>query len=408
LACYQYLQNFFHLHSTMINTDPKKIEALLTRGVDEAISLESLRKKLLSGRQLTIKLGIDPTSPNIHVGRSIPLLKLRDFQELGHKIVFIIGDFTGVIGDTSDKDSERPMLQKDVVEENLKTYAQQAGKILDIDKCEVLRNSEWLGNLSYADVGEHANAFSVAEFIARDNVRRRLEAGTRVSLREMLYPLMQGYDSVHVKADVELGGTDQRFNLLAGRTLQEHFGQEPQDILTNPLVEGIDGRKMSSSWGNTINLTDEPNDMFGKAMKIPDEYIVRYMTLVTRVSMEKVLETKQAIEGGANPRDAKVELAKELVSMYHSQVAAKEAEEYFINTFAKKQTPDKMPEFSPKENNIISVLVETKLCNSKSEARRAVDGGGVKINDEKVSSFDAQVGSGDIIQKGKRFFVKIV
>jgi tyrosyl-tRNA synthetase len=391
-----------------INTDDKKIEELLTRGVDEVIEVENLRKKLKSGRELRIKLGIDPTSPNLHIGRSVPLLKLRDFQYLGHKIIFLIGDFTGVIGDTSDKESERPMLERDVVAENMRTYAEQAGKILDMDRCEVVRNSAWLGKLNYGDVGEHANAFSLAEFIARDNIRRRLEAGTRVSLREVLYPLMQGYDSVELRADVEVGGTDQRFNLLAGRRLQEHYGQEPQDIVTNPLVEGLDGRKMSSSWGNTINLMDEPNEMFGKAMKVPDELIVKYLTMMTRMPMGEVTEIKRSLDAGSNPRDAKVILAKELVRMYHSSTSADEAEEYFVNTFAKKQTPDEMPEMPLAGQSIIEVLVEAEFATGTSDARRAVEQGGVKINEEKVTDISTRVKAGDVVQKGKRFFVRVV
>ncbi len=220
-----------------INTDPKKIEELLTRGVDEVIDKKNLEAKLKSGKKLRIKLGTDPTSPNIHIGRSIPLLKLRDFQELGHQIVFIVGDFTGVIGDTSDKDSERPMLTREKVEANLQGYFEQAAKIIDIRECEKYYNSEWLGKLTYHEIGTQADQFSVAEFIARENIRKRLDAGTRVSLREMLYPLMQGYDSVAIKADVELGGTDQRFNLLAGRKLQEFYGQSAQDIIMNPIAQ---------------------------------------------------------------------------------------------------------------------------------------------------------------------------
>jgi len=391
-----------------INTDKKKIEELLTRGVEEIIDVDHLRKKLESGTQLRIKLGIDPTSPNLHIGRSIPLLKLRDFQELGHRIVLLIGDFTGVIGDTSDKDSERPMLGSDVVAENMKTYAEQAGKILDMNACEVVRNSEWLGKLTYGDIGEHANAFSLAEFIARDNIRRRLEAGTRVSLREVLYPLMQGYDSVALGADVEIGGTDQRFNLLAGRRLQEHYGEEPQDIVMNPLLEGTDGRKMSSSWGNTINLTDEPNDMFGKVMKIPDELIVKYMTFATRMPLEDITETKQALALGANPRDAKVRLARELVTLYHDAASADAAEEYFVNTFAKKQTPDEMPELAAEGKTVLEVLVEMQFVSSNSDARRAIEQGGVRVNEDKVSDMNRVLAAGDIVQKGKRFFVRIV
>src|SRR3990167_1107943 len=220
-----------------ISTDQKKINELLSRGVDEVIDKGDLLAKLQSGKELRVKLGIDPTSPNIHLGRAVPLLKLRDFQELGHKVVLIIGDFTGVIGDTSDKESERPMLDAKTIKENMKTYVQQAGKILDMKKCEVKYNSQWLKKLNYHDFNELAELFSVHEFNARENIKKRLDAGKRVSLREMIYPLMQGYDSVAVKADVELGGTDQRFNLLAGRDIQKYYKQEPQDIVTNPLIE---------------------------------------------------------------------------------------------------------------------------------------------------------------------------
>lgn len=391
-----------------INTDAKKIEEILTRGVEEAIDKKHLEEKLKSGKKLRIKLGIDPTSPNIHIGRSIPLLKLRDFQDLGHQVVFIIGDFTGVIGDTSDKDSERPMLAKETVRENMKHYVEQAGKILDLKKCEVEYNSKWLGKLTYGDIGEQAERFSVAEFIARDNIKRRLDTGTRVSLREVLYPLMQGYDSVAVKADVEVGGTDQRFNLLAGRRLQPFYKQEAQDIVMSPLLEGTDGRKMSSSWGNTINLTAEPDDMFGKVMSIGDDSIIKYFTLVTRVPMSFVDDYAKDLKSGANPRDVKMKLAYELVKMYHSEKDAKKAEENFIKTFSKKEKPADMPEVKPSAYDIITVLVESKVCPSKGEARRVIAQGGVKINDKKVEGIEAKVKAGDVVQKGSRWFVRVV
>lgn len=390
-----------------INIDQQKIEEILTRGVEEVIEKESLKKKLQSGKQLRIKLGIDPTSPNLHIGRAVQLLKLRDFQELGHKIVFIVGDFTGVIGDTSDKDSERPMLDKKKVDENMKEYVNQAGKIINLKECEVHYNSEWLGKLNYWDIGEQAEQFSVAEFIARDNVKRRLEAGTRVSLREMLYPLMQGYDSVAISSDVEIGGTDQRFNLLAGRKLQEHFKQAPQDIIMSQLLEGTDGRKMSSSWGNTINLTAEPNDMFGKVMSIPDELIIRYFTLATRVPLEQVEQYEKEMKAGKNPRDLKMNLASEIVKIYHSEKEAQKAQENFISTFSKKQIPDEMPEVKPSVYDVVTVLVESKICASKGEAKRQIDQGGVKVNEDKISAYDFKVKPGDVVQKGSRFFVKV-
>lgn len=390
-----------------INTDSQKITELLTRGVDEVIVKEDLEKKLKSGKQLRIKLGIDPTSPNLHLGRAIPLLKLRDFQELGHQVVFIVGDFTGVIGDTSDKDSERPMLQQEMIKENMKSYVEQAGKIIDLSKAEIHYNSEWLEKLTYRELGEQADQFSVAEFIARDNIRRRLDAGTRVSLREMLYPLMQGYDSVAIKADVELGGTDQRFNLLAGRALQPHYKQEAQNIVMGPLLEGTDGRKMSSSWGNTITLTAEPNDMYGKIMSIQDELIIKYFTLTTRVSMEAIKGYEDELKNGANPRDYKMKLASELIKFYHSEKAANEAQEYFISTFSKKEIPDEIPELKPSAYDIITVLVEAKFVKSKSEARQVIQQGGVKVNEEKVEDIAFEVKKGDVVQKGSRFFVKI-
>ena len=393
--------------SISTSTDQQKINELLARGVDEIIGKEELEKKLKSGAKLRVKLGIDPTSPNLHLGRSIPLLKLRDFQKLGHKIIFIVGDFTGVIGDTSDKDAERPMLSKKTVKENNKNYKAQVAKLIDVKKAEVVFNSKWLAKLDYNDVGEHADQFSLAEFIARENIRRRLDAGTRISLREVLYPLMQGYDSVAVKADVEVGGTDQRFNMLAGRELQAHFKQPPQAIVMNPLIEGTDGRKMSASWGNTINFNDAPNDMFGKIMSITDNLIVKYFTYLTRVSMTEVKAVENALAGGSNPRDYKLKLAYEIVKLYHGVKAAAKAQKNFIKTFSKKEKPEDMKELSPKALDIVSVLVEAGFAASTSQARRAIEEGGVKINDKKVKEVDAKVKSGDIVQKGKRFFVKI-
>ena len=391
-----------------INTDTQKIKELLARGVDEIIGKDDLENKLQSGKPLRVKLGIDPTSPNIHLGRSIPLMKLRDFQELGHQVVFIIGDFTGVIGDTSDKESERPMLDELTIKENMQAYADQAGKIINMDKCEVHYNSEWLAKLGYAEIGMQANAFSVHEFIERDNIKRRLDAGKRVSLREMLYPLMQGYDSVAVKADVELGGKDQRFNLLAGRTLQEQAGQSPQSVMMGPLVEGTDGRKMSSSYGNVINLTDEPNEMFGRIMRVADELIIKYFILMTRVPAEIIEGYKKEMASGANPRDYKMKLGFELVRFYHSDAAAKTAQQHFVDTFAKKQVPTDIPELTPTAYDIVTVLKEAGFAKSNSDVRRAIDGGGVKVNDEKITSHEVEVKAGDVVQKGKRFFVKIV
>ena len=382
------------------------IDEILSRGVAEVIDKNDLEKRLKSGEKLRVKLGIDPTSPDIHLGRAVVLLKLRDFQNLGHKIVFIIGDFTGTIGDTSDKDSERPMLSSEIVKKNMKEYARQAAKILNIKKTEVVYNSKWLKKLNFSDIGFQAEAFSLSDFIDRENIKRRLDTGKRVSLRELLYPLMQGYDSVAVKADLELGGTDQKFNLLAGRTLQKAYKQKSQNILTMNLVAGTDGRKMSSSWGNTITLKDTANDMFGKVMSIPDNLIVTYLTHCTRVPMNEVNVAEMRLKNGENPKDEKMKLAKEIVRMYHGEKKAAEAETYFIKTFQKKEIPEEIAEFTIAGKNIIDALIDSKLAESKSEARRLISEKGVKLNNEVVSSVDVTLSSGDIIQKGKRFFAK--
>jgi len=396
---------------TKISTDKNKITELLTRGVEEIIDQDNLEKKLLSGRQLRIKLGIDPTSPNIHLGRSITLLKLCDFQELGHKIIFIIGDFTGVIGDTSDKDSERPMLSEKVVKDNMKTYVKQVGQILDIKKCEIYYNSKWLKKLGFKDISEQANNFSVNEFISRDNIKKRLDTGKRVSLREVLYPLMQGYDSVAIKADVEVGGTDQRFNLLAGRELQRWAGQEPQDIIMGPLVAGLDGRKMSSSWGNTINLNDDPQDMFGKIMSLNDDLVLQYFELITRVPLFEIDELKKKLDQGENPKDIKIKLGQMIVSQYYSQAEAEKVATEFNNVFSEKQKPTNIPDFKLTNSKIsaVELLVNSGIAASNSDARRLIDQGAVKINDEKIvdTNVELQLKNGDIIQSGKRNFRKI-
>lgn len=395
--------------NTQVNTDAKKIDELLSRGVVEVIHESSLRKKLESGKPLRVKLGIDPTSSNLHIGRAVALLKLRDFQELGHQIVLIVGDFTAVIGDTSDKDSERPMLAREVIEENKKAYLDQAGTLLDLDKIEFRYNSEWLGPLNYNQIGEHADQFSVADFIARDNIKRRLDAGKRVSLREVLYPLMQGYDSVAVRADVELGGTDQRFNILAGRVLQEHFGQKPQDIVISPLINGLDGRKMSSSWGNAINLTAEPADMYGKVMSMKDDEIVTYFEVCTRVPMSRINLIKDVlVENEISPRDAKMELAREIVMLYHGAGAARKAEEAFISTFQKGAVPDEVDSVvREKGETYAEVLVRKGIITSKGELTRLFSAGAVS---------DAKTGEkydklpetpGVTLKIGKRRFVTL-
>jgi tyrosyl-tRNA synthetase len=390
-----------------IITDNQRIQDLLNRGCEEIIDRGDLEKKLKSGKKLRIKLGIDPTSPNLHIGRAIPLLKLRDFQELGHQIVFIIGDFTGIVGDTSDKDSERPMLDEKVVKENMKSYKEQAGKILDLKKCEIRHNSEWLDKLRYREIGKQANVFSVNEFIARDNIRKRLDAGKRVSLREVFYPLMQGYDSVAIKADVEIGGTDQKFNLLAGRELQRFSGQEPQNIITNPLIEGLDGRKMSSSWGNTINLMDSAREMYGKIMSLKDEFIIRYFVLTTRVDFKLIKQYEAELASGVNPRDIKIKLAYEMVRFYHGDKAAQAEVDYFVGTFSKKEMPTEMKSVKPSSYDIITFLLEAKAVSSKTDARRIIQQKGVKVNQVAIEDVNLELKKGDVVQKGKIFFARV-
>ncbi len=386
----------------------QQIDALLTRGVTEVINTDELKKALAGKRKLRVKLGIDPTSPNIHIGRAVVLWKLRAFQDLGHQVVFIVGDFTGLIGDTSDKDAERPMLTEAQVKANLQSYFAQAYKILDKSKTETHYNSKWLKKLGFKEIGGMADLFGLHEFEARENIAKRLKAGKRVSLRELLYPLMQGYDSVAVKADVELGGTDQRFNLLAGRTMQPAYGQAPQQIMTTELLEGTDGRKMSSSWGNVINLLDEPTEMFGKVMSINDALIKRYFILATTVPLSEI---EAIIKQHSNPRDQKLILAERLTGLYHGDKKAAVAREQFIAQFSKKEVPADIPEMriSPGTYSLVELLVQTKLVNSKSEARRLIEQNGVRVNGAvaKNAPIEIQKQNDLLLQIGKRKFVKI-
>ena len=392
----------------MADKNVQKINEILTRGVEEIFVRGDLEKALLSGKKLTIKLGIDPTSPNIHIGRAVVLWKLRSFQELGHKIVFIVGDFTGLIGDTSDKESERPMLGEREVKKNLKTYFAQAFKILDKNKTKTYYNSSWLKKLGFKEIGEMADLFGLHEFESRENISKRLKAGKRVSLRELLYPLMQGYDSVYIKADVELGGTDQKFNLLAGRTIQKHYKQIPQNIVITSLIEGTDGRKMSSSWGNVINIIDEPNDMFGKVMSLPDSLIEKYFIFTTRIPTEEIKKLNQE---NTNPRDLKMILAKEIVKLYHGEKMAISASDSFIKQFQKKEVPEDMGGvvIYNKNTPLVDILLQNKLVASKSEFQRLFDGGAIEIIGKgKISSSKIIITEGAIIKVGKRRFLKII
>lgn len=391
-----------------MKTDTYLIDEILNRSVFDLVDRQHLEQALMSGKKLRVKLGIDPTSPQVHLGRSIPLLKLKKFQELGHQVILIIGDFTGVIGDSSDKNAERPMLAQSVVDENASKYLSQFGKLLDLGKTEVRHNSEWLAKLNYKELCEQADVFSLNGFISRINIKKRLDEGSRVSLREVFYPMMQGYDSVAVKADVELGGSDQWFNLLAGRQIQKYYGQSMQDILTNPLIDGLDGRKMSSSWGNTINLTDSPDEMFGKVMSMRDNLTISYFEHCTEVPMNRVQAyAKQLEDPSVNPRDIKEILAFEITKLYHGEEDANSAKEGFINLFRKKEIPEEIASYSVKDADIVSVLVSCGLAKSRGDAKRLVQQSGIEVNGNVVDDINYILNSGDLIQKGKRFFARI-
>lgn len=382
------------------------IDELLTRGVSEVIDKKDLETLLKSGKKLRIKLGIDPTSPNLHIGRAVVLWKLRAFQELGHKVVFIVGDFTGRVGDTSDKESERPMLDEKTIKANLKSYFAQASKIIDAKKAEMHYNSKWLKKLGFLEVARLGNLFGLHEFISREVIARRMSAGKRVSFTEAMYPLMQGYDSVAVKADVELGGTDQRFNLLAGRTIQPAYKQRPQNILMTELMEGTDGRKMSSSWGNVINLTDEPNDMFGKVMSINDNLIKKYFVLATRVTLPEIEEVLKL----GNPRDQKLILAEEITKLYHGEKKAVTGKEAFINQFSKGELPEDI-QIKTLPASVVTISEAAMLAGlvvSKGEARRLIEQGGIKLDGQTVKEDKITITNIEqLLQVGKRKFVKI-
>jgi tyrosyl-tRNA synthetase len=393
-----------------IITDPEKIHDVLTRGVEDIFVKESLEKRLKSGQRLRIKLGIDPTGSTLHIGRAIPLRKLRAFQDLGHQIVFIVGDFTAQIGDASDKLQKRPMLTEAAVKENIKNYKKLVGKIIDIKKAEFVFNSSWLAKLNFRDVCELAETFTVQQMSNRRNFKDRFDKGEEVSLREFLYPLMQGYDSVMVNADVELGGFDQLFNLKAGRIIQKHFQKPEQDIIALQMLEGTDGRKMSTSWGNVINITDEPNDMYGKVMSVNDSLIIKYFTLCTSVSLSEIESLKTQLESGTNPRDIKMRLARELVEIYHSHEAALRAEKSFTMAFSEGGIPDDLVHVKvAADAKLVDVMVFQKIVASKSEWRRLIDERAVSIIEtgEKIEDPYAFVQTGTY-KIGKRRFLKLV
>lgn len=393
------------------DTDIKKIEEILTRGVEGVFVLDDLKEKLMSGKKLRIKLGIDPTGPKIHIGRAVVLRKLRAFQDLGHKIVLIVGDFTAQIGDSSDKSEKRPMLTKKEIKNNLKDYKKQLGKIINLSKTEFKFNSKWLKKLKFQEIAELAESFSVQQMSNRRNFKERLEKGQDISLREFLYPLMQGYDSVIVKADIEIGGSDQLFNLMAGRTIQKKYNQREQNILTVQMLEGTDGGKMSTSKGNVINITDEPNEIFGKIMSLKDDLITKYFTLCTPLDLSEIEKIKKGIASREiNPRDAKIRLAKEIVAVYYDKNKAENAEEYFIKTFSKKEIPQEIQTTKIISGEKLSeILIKQKVVPSISEFKRLVDSGSVMnmSENEKVDSYNYVVKKTSVFKIGKHRFIKI-
>ena len=388
--------------------------AEIKRGVDEILPEEDLIEKLKSGKTLTIKAGFDPTAPDLHLGHTVMINKLRTFQQLRHKVVFLIGDFTGLIGDPTGKNVTRKPLSKEQVLENAKTYQEQVFKILDEEKTEIRFNSEWMDGLGAAGMIKLAASQTVARMLERDDFKKRYNNGQPIAIHEFLYPLVQGWDSVALESDVELGGTDQRFNLLMGRELQKEQGQKQQSIVMVPLLEGLDGvQKMSKSLNNYIGITDTPNEMFGKVMSISDDLMWRYYDLVSFRPLEEIAELKARVEGGENPRDIKIMLAKEIIARFHDDAAAEGAHQDFIQRFQKNAIPDDMPELeialSDEGIAIGNLLKEAKLVGSTSDAMRMIKQGAVKINGDKVEDTRLVITEKgeNVYQVGKRKFARI-
>ncbi len=388
--------------------------ARIKRGADELIVEEELVRKLKTGRALRIKLGLDPTAPDLHLGHTVVINKLRHFQDLGHTIQFLIGDFTGMIGDPTGKNQTRPPLSREQILDNAQTYRAQMSKILDPEKTQVMFNSEWSDKLGAEGMIRLASRYTVARLLERDDFSKRYKAGQPIAVHELLYPLMQGYDSVAMKADVELGGTDQKFNLLVGRELQRSYGQEPQCIMTMPLLEGTDGvEKMSKSLGNYIGIAEPAQEIFGKLMRISDDLMWRYMELLSFEPMEKILAKKKAVEGGANPRDVKFDFAKEIAGRFHGAAAAERAANEFNARFREGALPEDMPEFDFKAPEAgLAITQALKLAGfvpSVSEAQRLIEQGGVRIDGERATDRGLKFPSGSafVLQAGKRKAARI-
>ncbi|TYG33841.1 tyrosine--tRNA ligase [Lonepinella koalarum] len=392
-------------------TDLNTVLAELKRGIDQIFSEQDLIEKLKENRPLRVKLGADPTAPDIHLGHTVVLNKLRQFQELGHQVQFLIGDFTGMVGDPSGKNTTRPPLTREDVLRNAETYKQQIFKILDPQKTQIVFNSEWLGQLGTEGMIRLASNYTVARMLERDDFKKRFANQQPIAIHEFIYPLLQGYDSVHLESDVELGGTDQTFNLLIGRELQKARGQKPQVAITLPLLVGLDGeKKMSKSLGNYIGVTEAPNEMFGKIMSISDELMWDWYDLLSFRPLTEIAQLKADVANGKNPRDVKILLAKEIIARFHDQVAADAAEQEFINRFQKGAMPDEMPKFTFEgEIGLANLLKQAGLVPSTSEAIRAAQQGGVKINGEVVNDVKQVIKAGTtaVYQVGKRKFARV-
>ncbi len=387
---------------------------IIHRGAQEVLIEEELVQKLKRNKPLRVKAGFDPTAPDLHLGHTVLINKLRQFQDLGHEVMFLIGDFTGMIGDPTGKNATRKPLTRDEIIENAKTYEEQIFKILDPEKTLVMFNSSWMSEMNAAGLIELAAQQTVARMLERDDFCKRYASGQSIAIHEFLYPLVQGYDSVAMKADVELGGTDQKFNLLVGRDLQKHFGQEPQIVLTMPILEGLDGvQKMSKSLGNYIGISDAPGEMFGKVMSISDELMWRYFELLSFRSMEEIEGLKSEVAAGLNPRDAKVRLAKEITARFHGESAADQAYEEFVARFRHGAMPDEIPEKTVSATGgalpIANLLKEAGLTASTSESLRMIKQGAVKIDGERLEdrSLSVSAGTCHIYQVGKRRFAKV-
>jgi tyrosyl-tRNA synthetase len=397
--------------------DPAEQLHIIESGIADVVPKADLVTKLSTGRPLVVKLGVDPTAPDLHLGHAVPLRKLRQFQDLGHQVVLIIGDFTALIGDPSGRNSTRPPLTREQIDANAETYIEQAFRILDPSSTTMRRNSEWLDKLGFADILRLTSQFTVARILERDDFSKRYTGQQAISLHEFLYPVAQAYDSVAIEADIELGGTDQLFNLLAGRELMEKLGMKPQVALTLPLLEGTDGvQKMSKSYGNYIGLTDDPDDMFGKIMSIPDDLMVKYFRLATAVPVDEIDSVEVGLAAGdLHPNEVKRRLAREVVTLYHARDSAVRAEEAFDRVFKQHEAPADVPEVNVNAGDVVhlpALLQEIGLAASRGEARRLIDQGGIRIDGEQVAAGtydlarDAVVGR--IVQAGKRRFARPV